>query len=136
MFLLSMVATFSVFEIAAGLMPSFLLTAVALIPTGLVMLTVTNAANASVQLGVAPTMRGRVMALYLVCFMGGTPIGAPIIGWVAGAAGPRWGLIGGGLVCLLSSVTIAAVIVRRRGLRPTEIAELVAARAHAAAAAA
>jgi hypothetical protein len=66
--------------------------------------------------------------------MGGTPIGAPIIGWLAGSAGPRWGLIGGGLVCLLSVVGIAAVLVRRRGLRPAEIAEMVAARAHVAAA--
>jgi MFS family permease len=134
MFLLGAVAVFSVFEIAAGLMPSFVLTAVALIPTGLAMITVTTAANSSVQLGVAPTMRGRVMSLYLVCFMGGTPVGAPIIGWLAGAAGPRWGLIGGGLVCLLSAVGIAAVLVRRRGLRPAEIAEMVAARAHVAAA--
>jgi MFS family permease len=134
MFLLSAVAVFSVFEIAAGLMPSFVLTAVALVPTGLAMLTVTTAANSSVQLGVAPTMRGRVMSLYLVCFMGGTPVGAPIIGWLAGAAGPRWGLIGGGMVCLLSTVSIAALMVRRRGLRPAEVAELVAARAHAAAA--
>jgi MFS family permease len=134
MFLLGAVAVFSVFEIAAGLMPSFVLTAVALVPTGLAMLTVTTAANSSVQLGVEPTMRGRVMSLYLVCFMGGTPVGAPIIGWLAGSAGPRWGLIGGGLVCLLSAVGIAAVLVRRRGLRPAELAEMVAARAHVAAA--
>jgi MFS family permease len=88
-----------------------------------------------VQLGVAPTMRGRVMSLYLVCFMGGTPLGAPIIGWAAGVAGARWGLIGGGLICLLSVVTIATWMARRRGMRPAEVAELVAARAHAAAAA-
>jgi MFS family permease len=135
MFLLSAVAAFSVFEIAAGLMPNFALTAVALVPTGLAMLTVTTAANSSVQLGVAPTMRGRVMSLYLVCFMGGTPLGAPIIGWAAGVAGARWGLIGGGLICLLSVVTIATWMARRRGMRPAEVAELVAARAHAAAAA-
>ena len=134
MFLLGAVAAFSALEIAAGLMPTFALTAVALVPTGLAMLTVTTAANSSVQLGVAPTMRGRVMALYLVCFMGGTPLGAPIIGWAAGVAGPRWGLVGGGLICLLSVVAIAAVMVHRRGLRPAEVAELVVARAHAAAA--
>jgi MFS family permease len=134
LFLLSSVAAFSTFEIAAGLMPSFTLTAIALVPTGLAMLTVTTAANSSVQLGVAPTMRGRVMALYLVCFMGGTPLGAPIIGWVAGVAGARWGLVGGGLICLLSSVAIAALMARHRGMRPAEVAELVATRAHAAAA--
>ena len=37
------------------------------------------------------------MALYLMCFMGGTPFGAPMIGWVAEAFGPRWGMIGGGV---------------------------------------
>ena len=61
-------------------------------------------------------MRGRVMALYLMCFMGGTPLGAPIIGWVAGVAGPRWGLVGGGLVCLLAALAIALLLGHRRGL--------------------
>jgi len=96
-----------------------------------VMLTFTTAANSSVQLGVEPTMRGRVMALYLVCFMGGTPIGAPIIGWVAGAFGPRWGLIGGGLICLLATLSLATVIARRRGLTPADVSTRLAAGAHA-----
>ena len=97
------------------------------------MLSVTTAANANVQLGVAPTMRGRVMALYLVCFMGGTPFGAPIIGWLAGAAGPRWGLIGGGVVCLLSAAALAAVLARHRGMHVADVAELVTTRVRAAA---
>src|SRR5204862_209940 len=80
-----------------------------LVPTGLAMLSLTTAANASVQLGVEPTMRGRVMALYLTCFMGGTPLGAPIVGWLAGVAGPRWGLIGGGLICLVATLALGAV---------------------------
>ena len=42
--------------------------------------------------------------------MGGTPLGAPIIGWVAGVVGPRWGLIGGGLVCLLAALAIALLL--------------------------
>ena len=103
-------------------------------PTGLAMLTVTTAANSYVQLGVAPTMRGRVMSLYLVCFMGGTPFGAPLIGWLAGAAGPRWGLIGGGLVCLLSALALAGYLARKRGMDAGEVVELVRARAHAASA--
>jgi MFS family permease len=89
-FLIVTAAVFGGLEIASGLMPSFLGTALVLIPTGLSMLVLTTAANSSVQLGVAPMMRGRVMSLYLVCFMGGTPLGAPIVGWLAGAAGPRW----------------------------------------------
>ena len=82
------------------------------------MLTFTTAANSSVQLGVEPTMRGRVMALYLICFMGGTPLGAPIVGWVADTVGPRWGMIGGGLVCMAVAVGMALYLVRQALARP------------------
>jgi MFS family permease len=133
LFLLAMSATFSVLEILAGVMPSYLLTALLLVPTGLAMLSVTTAANSHVQLGVTPTMRGRVMALYLICFMGGTPFGAPIIGLLASTVGPRWGLIGGGLVCLLSALALAGFVARRRGMRPGEVAGFVAGRLHTAA---
>jgi MFS family permease len=121
LFLLGMALLFAVLEIATGLMPGFDSTAALLVPTGLVMLTFTTAANANVQLGVEPTMRGRVMALYLVCFMGGTPFGAPIIGWAAGAFGPRWGLIGGGLICLFAALGLSALIARRRGLSASDL---------------
>ena len=133
LFLLGSAAIFSVGEVAAGLMPTYLATALVLVPTGLAMLSVTTAANAHVQLGVAPTMRGRVMALYLVCFMGGTPFGAPLIGWLAGVAGPRWGLIGGGLVCLLSVGGLAVFVARSRGMHVADVRELVSTRVRAAA---
>jgi MFS family permease len=113
---------FSALEIASGLMPTFLLTAAVLVPTGLAMLTLTTACNSAIQLGVDPTMRGRVMALYLICFMGGTPLGAPIIGWLAGVAGPRWGLIGGGLVCLLATAALAVTVAHRRGMTRADVA--------------
>ncbi|HEY3631375.1 MAG TPA: MFS transporter [Jatrophihabitantaceae bacterium] len=117
-FLLTAATVFGVVEVTAGVMPSFDTTALLLVPAGFAMLTFTTAANASVQLGVEPTMRGRVMALYLMCFMGGTPAGAPIIGWVAGAFGPRWGMVGGGLVVVAAALTLAALLTRRspRGL--------------------
>ena len=54
-------------------------------------------------------MRGRVMGLYILCFMGGTPVGAPIVGWVAEVFGPRWGMLGGGLI-------VSAGHARHRGL--------------------
>jgi MFS family permease len=107
-FLLRAALAFGVIEVVAGFMPTFETTAALLVPAGLAMLTFTTAANAAVQLGVEPTMRGRVMALYLMCFMGGTPIGAPIIGWVSGAFGPRWGMVGGGLICLVAAVSLLA----------------------------
>jgi MFS family permease len=131
LFILAAATAFSVLEIACGLMPGFLSTAAVLVPTGLAMLTLTTAANSSVQLGVAPTMRGRVMALYLVCFMGGTPLGAPIVGWLAGLAGPRWGLIGGGVICLVAALALSAWYARRRGMRVEDVsARLAAVAAH------
>jgi hypothetical protein len=54
------------------------------------------------------------------------------VGWVAGAAGPRWGLIGGGLVCLLVTLVIAAVIAHRRNLTPNYLARRAGKLAHAA----
>ncbi len=54
--------------------------------------TFTITANSTVQLSTEPAMRGRVMAMYLAIALGGTPIGAPIVGWVADTHGPRWAL--------------------------------------------
>jgi MFS family permease len=133
LYLLGMAGLFSVAEVVAGVMPTFLWTAIVLVPTGLAMLAVTTAANAHIQLGVAPKMRGRVMSLYLVCFMGGTPVGAPLIGWLASAAGPRWGLVGGGIVCLLSVAGLALGLARQRGMHAADVAELVTNRVRAAA---
>jgi MFS family permease len=115
-FLLFAAAMFGLLEAAVGAMPTYLAVAIVLVPAGAAALSFTVAANASVQLGVEPTMRGRVMALYLLCFMGGTPVGAPAIGALADAFGPRAGLIGGGLVCVVVALLIGAVYARRRGI--------------------
>jgi MFS family permease len=130
LFLVAAATAFSLLEMASGVMPTYAATAAILVPTGLAMLTLTTAANSSVQLGVEATMRGRVMALYLVCFMGGTPLGAPVIGWLAGVAGPRWGLIGGGVVCLVATVLLAAVFARRSGLDRHRVADRLVHAAH------
>ena len=116
LFLLLTAMAFGLLEILAGSMPGFGSTALMLVLVGLAMLTFTTAANSSVQLGVEATMRGRVMALYLMCFLGGTPLGAPIVGWVANTIGPRWGMVGGGLVCMAMAVGMALYLVRRRSL--------------------
>jgi 4-hydroxybenzoate polyprenyltransferase len=73
------------------------------------------------------------MAIYMAIFMGGTPIGAPMVGWLAGTAGPRWGLLGGGLVCLLATVAIAVIVARRRGMTPADLADRLTDAAHRAA---
>ena len=83
-------------EIVAGLLPSYLTFAIWTPVLGMASLTLITSANATFQMSVAPAMRGRVMALYMMVFMGGTPVGAPIIGWVGETFGPRWTLLGGG----------------------------------------
>ena len=70
--------------------PTYWTFALALVPVGLTALTALTTANAMVQTRVAPEMRGRVMALYMAIFMGGTPAGAPMIGWISEQFGPRW----------------------------------------------
>jgi len=121
LFLLAAAVGFSLTEMLAAAMPSFGLTALALVPAGFTMITMAQAANATVQLGVEPTMRGRVMGLYILCFMGGTPLGAPVVGWVAQVLGPRWGMFGGGLLCLLATVLIAGWLARRRQVGLAEL---------------
>ena len=79
-------------------------------------MTLLNAANATMQLGVDPVMRGRVMALYMAVLMGGTPIGAPLVGAVAEAFGARWSLIVGGLISATAAIVAGALLARREGM--------------------
>ena len=101
-------------EIVAGLMPSYVAFAVAVPLIGVTAMTMTNAANTSVQLTSNPLMRGRVMALYMMIFMGGTPIGAPIVGWVGSTFGARWMLFGGGGITILGTL-LAVLLFSRAG---------------------
>ena len=106
---------FGLLEVAVGFAPSYLITALLLLPTGAAVLTLTTTANSLVQLGCTPQVRGRVMALYILVFLGGTPVGAPVVGAVAEAYGPRSSLWVGGLVCAVSAV--AAALWLRRATR-------------------
>jgi predicted MFS family arabinose efflux permease len=75
-------------------------------------------ANASVQLEVDPELRGRVMGLYMLVFVGGTPIGAPVVGAVTSHYGARDGMLLCGVIPLLAAlVTAAAIYGRRRRAR-------------------
>jgi len=105
---------FAFAEIAIGLMPSYLTFACVTPLLGLSLITMLNSANTTVQLSTSATMRGRVMALYMMVVMGGTPIGAPFIGWIGGTFGARWTLIGGGLISLAGILLAVALF---RGLR-------------------
>lgn len=76
----------------AAFAPGYWLFGTTLVLIGLAALTFNTATNTLMQLSTEPAMRGRVMALRLAVALGGTPIGAPIVGWVADHAGPRWSL--------------------------------------------
>ena len=115
--LFAAVVVFGLLEVAVGLAPSFELMALLLVPTGVAVLTFTTTANSIVQLGSAPHVRGRVMALYILVFLGGTPVGAPLIGALAEAFGPRSSIVVGGLVTALSGLVAAIVMTRVRELR-------------------
>ena len=97
----------------AAVMPSYLWYALALVPVGLTSLTFMNACNTTVQLTTDAGMRGRVLAVYMVVLQGGTPIGAPLVGWIATEFGARWSLGLGAAVAVLSGL-VALVLLRRR----------------------
>ncbi|MGY1914709.1 MFS transporter [Blastococcus sp. SYSU DS0973] len=116
-FLIGSAVLFGVCTVVAGLMPTHVAFALLLVPTGAAALVFSVANNSFVQLGVEPQMRGRVMALYFMCFMGGTPVGAPLVGWVSEHLGAPWGLILGGGVCVVAGLGAAAVLARHRSVR-------------------
>ncbi|MDR3466010.1 MAG: MFS transporter [Xanthobacteraceae bacterium] len=95
--------------------PSYWLFAGALVVTGVAALTFTNATNSLMQLSTAPSMRGRVMALRIGIGLGGTPVGAPIVGWVADSFGPRWALGVGAASGFAAAVVAAGFLLRQSG---------------------
>ncbi len=96
----------------AALSPAYWVFAAALAVIGVAALTVTNVSNSLMQLSTEPAMRGRVMALRVSVALGGTPIGAPIVGWVADAFGPRWAL-GVGAAAGAAAAIVGVVAVTR-----------------------
>lgn len=89
------------FMVAAAWAPSFWIFAILLVPTGLASITFLNSANVTVQMSVDPAFRGRVMALYMMVLQGGTPLGAPLMGWIAEQYGARVSLTAAGVLTLL-----------------------------------
>ena len=78
-------------------------------------MTTITSANAVTQLTAPAHLRGRVMAIYLMVFMGGTPLGSPLIGWLADTFGARWSLIGGGIGTLVGTLGVLALLTARYG---------------------
>ena len=105
-------AAFAVAELLAAAAPTLALQVAALVPLGAITVTFAAGINSSLQLAVEPTMRGRVMALYSVVFLGSTPIGAPLVGWIAEVAGPRAGLLLGAAAALAAAIGGATAFAR------------------------
>ncbi len=107
---------FGVLEAALALAPGYWWFALISIPLGLVSLTLITSANASVQLSTPPELRGRVMAIYSMVFLGSTPIGAPIIGWVGETFGARWSLGVGAIACVIVAGIVGLWGMRHRDM--------------------
>ena len=106
------------FGVASGvmaLMPTYVSYVAACIPVGLASLTMMTAANSTIQMSTDPVVRGRVMALYMIVFLGATPVGSPIVGWVGETFGPRWSIGIGSIASLL--VAVGAALWARRAWR-------------------
>jgi MFS family permease len=115
---------FSVMEIAVGMAPRYTLMLIMLPVVGVLALTFSNSAQSYLQLRAEPWVRGRVMGVYTLVFMGGTPLGAPLIGWAADHLGPRSGLVGGGLGALVTTLVCVAIYLRRsRSTEPEPVPE-------------
>lgn len=99
---------FGVAACLLAVMPTYLTYAIMCVPVGLASLTMMTAANATIQLGTEPRMRGRVMALYMMVFQGATPFGSPIVGWVGQQFGARWAIGIGGITAVM--VAVAALV--------------------------
>jgi MFS family permease len=111
--LLGGAAIFGLGCLLAALAPGYAWFAAALALIGIAAITFTNATNSLMQLSTEPAMRGRVMALRLGIALGCTPVGAPIVGWVADHAGPRWAL-GVGATSGVAAAAVAAWAMMRR----------------------
>lgn len=110
-------AAFGLSAALAAVMPGPWSFAVMLVLVGLAALTFMTASNSMMQLTTERGMRGRVLALRIAVVMGGTPLGAPLVGWVADRFGPRWALGVGALSGLVAAMVALVYLVRHRDLR-------------------
>ncbi|MFI2379380.1 MFS transporter [Streptomyces sp. NPDC018964] len=108
---------FGTLEILAAASPELWMFALIMVPLGLFSMTVNVTTNTSLQMATDPAMRGRVMALYMMVFLGGSPVGAPIVGWITDTYGARVGFAAGGAVAVAAAAVIGLILARVGGLR-------------------
>jgi MFS family permease len=114
--------------LAAAAAPSLPLELVALVFVGYGSITFNSLAKTTLQLAAKPEMRGRVMALWALAWLGSTPIGGPVVGWVGQVVGPRWALVIGGLPTVICGIAALPALTRidRRAARRQAAAEATA----------
>jgi MFS family permease len=108
---------FGAVEVVNGLAPTYVSMLVLLPFAGLCAMTFTTSAQTYLQSRSEGWVRGRVMGVYTLLFFGGTPLGAPVIGWASEQWGPRVGLIGGGALTFVISGIAVLVYLRHRRRR-------------------
>jgi MFS family permease len=108
--------------LAASAAPSLPLELVAMLFVGYGSITFNSLAKTTLQLAAEPSMRGRVMALWALAWLGSTPIGGPIVGWLGQAVGARWALVAGGLPTLVCGI-LALPALTRVDRRPANSAD-------------
>ncbi|GAA1975645.1 MFS transporter [Catenulispora subtropica] len=111
---------FGVAAMVVSVMPDPVLYGALMLPVGVMIIMVTTSANATMQTGVEPEMRGRVMSVYMVVFLGGTPIGSPLVGWIGQHFGARYAVGGGGLISIVAAVAAAYALARVKGVSVRE----------------
>lgn len=123
-------AAFGILTLGAAVAPSPATVAAVLVLAGVAIMLFLATANTTLQLTTDPAFRGRVMALYGLVFLGSTPVGGPLLGWISGHWGARWGLAVSGGASLVAAVVAGAPVVasrwRRaragRAVRPADLA--------------
>jgi MFS family permease len=120
---------FGVAELLVAIAPTLPLQALALVPLGAASVTFAAGVNSSLQLTAAPALRGRVMSLYSIVFLGSTPIGAPLVGWLAEVAGPRTALVAGAAAAMIAALYARYAFARSAAVPPPAARGRVAVRA-------
>ncbi len=114
LFLVTATFAFGALMLTAAFMPTFLTTAIVLVPLGFASIAFMTTGNATLQLCASDEMRGRVMALFGIVFLGTIPVGGPLVGWLSGMFGPRAGFVLGGGVTLAAATVAAITEIRDR----------------------
>lgn len=111
--LLSSSMVFAIGCLFSAIAPGYWYFAAALVLTGIASMTFNNTTNSLAQLSTTPSLRGRVMAIRMAIAMGGTPIGAPMVGWITDQFGPRWGMSIGAMAGTVATIIALHAITRR-----------------------